>query len=76
MPLDMEPSSIDWDVLDAFLAAYPGATNPSKKVITEFLRRDTDAILARLDKGIPELKKRMDDLLERLLLGRLSTPAA
>lgn len=62
----MKTSDLDHEVMAAFFAANPGKAHPSKREVEEFLYRETEAILARLDKGIPELRQRMDDLLERL----------
>ncbi len=62
----MKTSDLDHEVMAAFLAANPGRVHPSKREVEEFLSRETDAILARLDRAIPELRRRTDNLLERL----------
>jgi len=45
-------------------APVPGSEQPD--IVQQMMLRDIDAILRRLDAGIPEQQKRMDRLLERL----------
>jgi hypothetical protein len=61
----MQSSGTD-EAVAAFLAAHPDIKGKSNREIDKLFNRDIEDILARLDRGIPELRQRMDALLERV----------
>jgi hypothetical protein len=66
MPYDTHTLGADDEIVAAFRAANPGADHPSKKALREFLSRDFDAIMAKLDVSIAESHERLDEFMSAL----------
>jgi hypothetical protein len=69
MPCDSSASGLDEELLAAFHAANPGVTNPTRKALRAFMKRDFEAIMARLDTRIAESNARLDRIFQTLANG-------
>ncbi len=66
MPYDSPVLDVEDALLAAFRAAHPDQPHPSKRALRDFMSRDFEAIMARLDLKIAESNAHLDRILESL----------